>query len=724
MEKNERNLKNSGAAIGANEAAKIYADNIILQAERGHGFAAEKANHFIDKLTGKVARLVGGDNAKDGADRIVNGIQIQTKYCASGSKCISDCFDEGGKFRYLTKDGRPMEIEVPSDMYESAIQSMQDKIQKGKIPGLSDPEKASEIVRKGNVTYQQAKNVARFGTVEGLTYDAANGIGVAGQAGTVSAAVAFAMSLWQGKDSDYALKAACETGLQVGGVAFITTIVSSQAGRTGVELALRPASDWVISQLGYKTTSWIATSLRTTGGLSALSGASAANHLSKLLRGNAVSATITTLVVSSGDFIHLFEGRISLGQAFKNIGSAGASVAGGIAGAAAAGAALGSIVPGAGTIIGGAVGLLGGLLGGLFAGSTASAVLDAFIEDDATEMLSILNEEFGEIAFDYLLSEKEANSILSELEKIDIINSLRDMYAAKNRKEFAKNLLTPLVENEVKNRQQVRLPNAKEILVGLRNMINEARTADRSVKIRKYIKLASWSAAVGLLAALFWHLNTGRNQTLEDKAVPTEAVKNSPPQTQLIPTPTPTPTPPPKAAPTSPTVISAKVPALQVAPPSVPAPTAEHISSAIAARDYTRAIVLIEASSRQILGQENFFEQLLSDNSSFYSETNKAFELLLLLSKKAPRAEEIHNQGTPTWHSVLYNVRLNDERFSLVFDALIKNKININQLDSRGHTLLDSGLLGSQKLEIYIASRGACTKIATVAKSNNYPLCK
>lgn len=69
-----------------------YADNVILGASRGHGFAGEKANHLKDVLSGKDAQIVGGNNAKNGADRLVDGIYIQTKYCKTGSKCISECF--------------------------------------------------------------------------------------------------------------------------------------------------------------------------------------------------------------------------------------------------------------------------------------------------------------------------------------------------------------------------------------------------------------------------------------------------------------------------------------------------------------------------------------------------------------------------------------------------------------------------------------------------------
>ena len=57
-----------GLAAGIAANAQIYADNVIINTPRGHGFAAEKANHLKDVLTGKTAQIVGGDNAKNGAD--------------------------------------------------------------------------------------------------------------------------------------------------------------------------------------------------------------------------------------------------------------------------------------------------------------------------------------------------------------------------------------------------------------------------------------------------------------------------------------------------------------------------------------------------------------------------------------------------------------------------------------------------------------------------------
>jgi hypothetical protein len=153
--------------FGINESSKNYADNVILSAERGHGFAGEKANHLYDVFTGKNAEIVGGNNIKNGPDRLVDGIFIQTKYCSSGSACVAETF-ENGQFRYFNNDGTPMQIEVPSDKYESAIQAMQERIKKGQLKGIVDSNKAEDIIKKGSFTYEQVRNVENSGQLKVL----------------------------------------------------------------------------------------------------------------------------------------------------------------------------------------------------------------------------------------------------------------------------------------------------------------------------------------------------------------------------------------------------------------------------------------------------------------------------------------------------------------------------------------------------------------------------
>jgi hypothetical protein len=455
-----RNDELPGIAVGITGNSNTYADNVILNAERGNGFAAEKANHLKDVLTGKTAKIVGGDNAKNGADRLVDGINIQTKYCNSGSKCIQECF-EAGRFRYFNADGSPMQIEVPSDYYDAAVQAMEERIKRGQVAGVDNPARASEIVRKGGFTYQQARNIAKFGTIESVTYDAINGVRIAGTAMGLTAAITFAHSVWQGEAVDVALEQACWSGLKVGGVTWVSSVLMAQVGRTGVEQSLRPATDFVVRQMGPQAAAWVANGLR--GGERAIYGAAAMSNASKLLRGNLVTGVVTTAVLSSVDVARLVRGRISGQQLVKNVTTTAAGVAGG-AGGYAIGAGIGTMVlPGLGTVVGG---LVGGFLAGSATSSASQQIMDQFIEDDAQVMSAILEQVLQGMAFDYLLSEVEIGWVIDRLQEMGLDRELRNMYGAGDREGYARELLRPIVEGIARQRCRVVLPSSDRLAGG------------------------------------------------------------------------------------------------------------------------------------------------------------------------------------------------------------------------------------------------------------------
>ena len=146
----------------------------------------------------------------------LNEIELQTKYYAAGSRCVEACFTSGGKgsFKYYDKNGKPMPIEVPSDAYDAAVLAMKEKINQGRINGITDSAEAEKIVKKGRVTFAQAKNIAKTGKVESVAYDAVNDAVISSSTFGISAVLTFAASIWNGEDYDEALqKAAAATGL-------------------------------------------------------------------------------------------------------------------------------------------------------------------------------------------------------------------------------------------------------------------------------------------------------------------------------------------------------------------------------------------------------------------------------------------------------------------------------------------------------------------------------
>lgn len=484
---------NRGPLSGGTEAGNYGIVNKLYEEEKfharqGHGFAAERANNLYDRLHGKDAKIIGDNNAKDGADRIVDGIKIQSKYCQSGQECVNACF-ENGKFRYYD-NGRPMQVEVPSDMYEAAVAAMEDKIRAGQVDGVTNVEEAKDIVRRGHFTYEQVKNIAKVGTVESITYDAVNGTIVATSAFGVTAALTFAASLWNGENYKDALKKSTYSGLKVGGVSFITTVLASQLSKAGLNSALVGSSEAIVSIMGPKVSAVLINAFRNGKNIY---GAAAMKSAAKLLRGNVITGLVTIGVFSVGDIAHLFEGKISGKQLVKNITNTTATVAGGTggwvggsaagaAGGAAIGGAIGSVIPGAGTAAGAAVGaaigkVVGGITGsvgaGALAGKVSEGIVGKFIEDDAVEMVDIIQKEFGEMAQEFLLTKVEAKHSVDVLGKKLDGKTLRNMYASEDREQFARDLLTPVLTEETAKRQVISMPSNEQMAEQLKDVLEE-----------------------------------------------------------------------------------------------------------------------------------------------------------------------------------------------------------------------------------------------------------
>ena len=389
----------------------------------GHGFAAEDANAFYDIVRFKDVDLVGRNNELNGADRIVEGIKIQTKYYKTPQETISSAFDsKSGLYRYTGQI-----LEVPADQYEACVKLMERKIIEGKVPGFKNPEDARKIVKKGLLTYNQARNIAKVGNIDSLMFDAATQAVISTHVLGLSFTIAFALAKWRGKSHQEAMKVAMKSAIETAGTTFITGIVTAQLLRTksaaaatvtmrhGVKIVYKsPIGKSLIENLAKA-------SLR-----KPVYGAAAVNHVSKLLRSNAIVLTVSTAVTIAPDFYRAaVRKNISWKQFTKNLIVNVSSAAGGIGGwmaGAAAGAAVGSAFPIIGTgVVGFIGGVIGALAGGGISGKVSKKVVDSFAKDDAEEMMEILEKVVEEISYDYLLTKEEIEKFLSKLkDKINL----------------------------------------------------------------------------------------------------------------------------------------------------------------------------------------------------------------------------------------------------------------------------------------------------------------
>lgn len=438
-----------------------------FNSQQGHGYAAEQGNDLWDRMIGNDAKILGDDNAKNGADRLVNGKLIQTKYCQSARASIDAGF-KNGQYRYLDTNGNPMQLEVPSDQYEEAVKIMAKKIEDGKVPNCNNPSKAKELVRKGNITLEQATNLAKAGTIESLSFDAINGVVIGTSAAGISATITFACALWNGEDLNSAIDNAVFIGIQAGGSAFIISLVSAQLTKTSLNTLFLEPSVELVKALPSVVKSNLLATMRNGA---PIFGSAASNNLAKLLRGNLIVSATTSLVLSSQDILNFVTGKISGKQLFKEVTTIVSGVVGTTGGATGATALIGALGLSLGPVGAAVTSIVGGIIGGSLGTSISKEILDKFIEDDSIALVRIINKRFSILAFEYLLSEEEIELSLEVLRGCLIQRKLLEMFAAKNKELFADELILECINSVIIWRIKVRIPSQSQFVDGVSRVI-------------------------------------------------------------------------------------------------------------------------------------------------------------------------------------------------------------------------------------------------------------
>lgn len=429
----------AGFTVVAGAQAWRENQKVVAIDGQGHGFAAEQVNHRIDTLMGKKATIVGGDNAKHGADRLVDGRLIQTKYCTTARRSVGAGFDgSDGKYLYMDTDGKPMHLEVPKDQYVEAVKVFEQKIRDGKVPGVTDPAQAKEIVVKGHITHNQAVNIVKFGTFESIAYDMSEGTVVGLAAGGISFGITATIYYVNTRDSKEAVRIA----LLQGGKTFGKTL----AIYVGVQQLHRLAA--VQSVLKLVDVNAFSPSVRTF--LQKGFGVSR-NGLNGVLRGTIVTSIVLVAVTTGPDLIKLIRGRMSKAQFVKNLVVASSSVAGGVAGSMVGGVAGAALGP-AGAVVGR---FLGGLVGGMAAAVVSDKLMGAIIKEDRVKMVAILQVQIEYLARTFILSEGELERLRDKLDAMLTSTSIQELYASTNRRALANSLIKPAVVSIVRERPRL-----------------------------------------------------------------------------------------------------------------------------------------------------------------------------------------------------------------------------------------------------------------------------
>ena len=390
--------------------------NSIVGNPNGHGFAAEYANNLIDRIKHPFRKvdIIGQDNALNGADRTVGNQDIQVKYCQNAKDSVRAAFDlkNDGMYRY-----KGMQLEVPKDQYDEALRIMGDKIREGKVEGFTNPADANKIIKKGYVTYEEAKLIAKGGNFTSIKFAVIDGTIQSLPGASISFIIIFAQAKWSGASTEEAIKLATKAGLKVLVMGTSVYVFTDQFAK----LCTKEVEKVIGKKLG-----------------------------AELVAKRALPIVTFALIISP-DLFDALVGRISSEQLLKNVVVAGGGMAAG-AGAGAIGGMFGG-VPGA---------IAGAIFGGLAGGIGVKAIADQFIVDDRVEMFAQLKEEFIDIIIVVALSEDELDKVQKAVFNDKLDNLLKNMFQKKKEsRNYARDFIEKHVESVIKDREKI---TEKEIL--------------------------------------------------------------------------------------------------------------------------------------------------------------------------------------------------------------------------------------------------------------------
>lgn len=420
-----------------------------LNARQAGGYAAEYANNTIDRALGKNVENMAqqlderGKQLKNGADRLVNGVEIQTKYYQSASATVNAAFDNG-RPRYIRSDGsgKMMQIEVPREQYQGALEIMQGKIDRGEIPNIGVGEDATNYIRKGHVTYQQAQNIAAAGTVEGIVTDGMSGAVVAVPGASISALLTIAFTYWNSEDEKLAISSGLKVGTEVLGRTVAAQIIAGQLNRESLAVPLIKNAT-------------IHNPLSNVG--KGIEAATAGKFEAKMVNGTIAMAT----VAFGPDVIRNLQGKISTDQLLKN------------SAVTASGIAAGLFCP------------VGGPIASIVASMATSFVvkniLDDYIEDDVQKMFRVLKLQFLDNVMALGLSDEEIKEVANEtIAHPDIENILKNMYMTGRAEEYARDLVQGAVLNVLEERNIISGEMVDSALIELADIIKKNRSFDEA----------------------------------------------------------------------------------------------------------------------------------------------------------------------------------------------------------------------------------------------------
>lgn len=344
---------------------------------------------------------------------------LKNKYNSTGERCVDACLNYG-ELRYVNEDGSPMKIEVPCDKYEEAICDFDDRVKEGITQTVMDPK---EILRRGSITYNQAKVIASEGKIKGLDFFEIDGSIECEHILGISGSVEYALSIWNGESKLEALQKSVIRSMKVYGRDFIKEIdlTSDDDGEAYEKFANSVYSiDGFIDEDLYRIKTYCIDSEIYFEDSSPKEKLLKGMNVTLGLLGAALGFTLVQIVTSFGNYIEnkaMYTG----------------------------------------------VNMITMIIFGLFSMKLGKLIGSKYIKSSNNSIIDMFNDELERVTYDNLLTEKEFKLILKNITKGEISKLLMDLKGSVNKKISCNTLVNKETKFILDARRTVVLPSEYEI---------------------------------------------------------------------------------------------------------------------------------------------------------------------------------------------------------------------------------------------------------------------
>jgi hypothetical protein len=398
------------------------------------------------------------------------------KYNSTAQRCVDSCLNYG-EIRHINMDGSAMKVEIPQDKYEEAVRDIEKRIFNKETSPNVKIEDAVELLKKGNVTYTQAKTLAKEGKIEGLSYYEIDGSiesdGILGLSGMVE----YALAIWDGLSREEALIKGITRTMRVFDTYFIDCLkISDESKKDEYKRFVKSnnitENDEEIKLYRYPTSSINYENMYNSIDIK--------NYKkNSLVNTSEIVGTITNAIFSSTDMKNVLLGDTSSKSFIKKIIVILLGILGGTLGwifGSYVGGIIASIIPfiplKVASISGGIIASL--LIVMIFIG-VSRLLLDRYIKDDAKEIIDIFNQELQIVEIENMLTSKEVSLILKHITNDNIPNLLRGMKGSVNKRVTASTMINKECRFILDARKHIVIPSEHEIINILDSLVYHYR---------------------------------------------------------------------------------------------------------------------------------------------------------------------------------------------------------------------------------------------------------